>query len=387
MKTLKKDSISIYDSAVGTMVSSFMVINSANLALKIIFPYSEIIQNNLTVVLGIIYLGIFFMNINKLMRSVVLLLLGEAAFIVALLISFLQNPTIVGQIISRSIWTIAFCIPLSVFVFKMDNIETLFLTLKKGIFVSFCILMAVFLYLYMNDSSYQMAYAYTLLPICLFHIDASIRNKKNLIFLVFELPAIVLFGSRGPILCIGAYVLLRYIYSADTAKRLLKISALSVSFTLFALFYTNILEWISNVMRGFGIHSRTLNLLINGNITSDSGRSTIIKMVWQKLLEKPIWGWGISGELNFMKSYPHQVFVEILVHFGFIFGTVFCLFIIWKVIKMLLNRKFNNINIIFFCAGFIPLLLSGSYLQSPFFWMFLFATNKKAVHSREEFIS
>ena len=71
--------------------------------------------------------------------------------------------------------------------------------------------------------------------------------------------------------------------------------------------------------------------------------------------------------------YAHNIFIEILANFGIILGTILSLVLIILCIKALLinNRDVAEMLIIWFSIGFIPLIVSGSYITDIKFWIFM----------------
>ena len=218
---------------------------------------------------------------------------------------------------------------------------------------------------------YMMHFSFLLvLPICISFYE--LFEEKHLSyfipFLLF-LVIVVLFGSRGPIGCILAFILLHVIFKSK--KIAIKILVIAVSIALI-LFYQNLLDFAGYLLERFGISSRTLELIASDPF-HDSGRGLLHSQA-QKLIDlKPILGWGVGGERITMDVYPHNIVYEFLVDFGKPLGY----FLLSGITLLLLIGLFKcRGRLAFFYTSFlaasISLLWSGSYLSTPSFWMIIF---------------
>jgi len=84
-------------------------------------------------------------------------------------------------------------------------------------------------------------------------------------------------------------------------------------------------------------------------------------------------GWGLAGEVSILGAYSHNFFIEIMISSGVILGSIIIMIYIYHLIKNIqLSNKESRLLIIFwFSIGFIPLLVSGTYLTSIQFWVLL----------------
>jgi len=70
--------------------------------------------------------------------------------------------------------------------------------------------------------------------------------------------------------------------------------------------------------------------------------------------------------------YPHNILLEVLLHFGIFIGgwiLIYLLKIIYTTIFKNINRDATDVVCIFVSIGFVPLLVSGSYVESPLFYI------------------
>lgn len=352
------------------VLSIYLVINTINLAISLLFS-NVVILSIKTIVLGLSFL-LFYMHTYKNKKDVwVELCFFEFVFFVICLISILFNTNIVDKIIDRCIWTFVFCIPVFVSARTVNNTDDILDNIIPASLVTLFFSTVVYAYLYKNmDFQYVMSFGYNLLlPSIVFFEN---RRKKWLypFLFIFSTLLIVAVGSRGPLLGLGVYLLISVLLSKQT-KINVKIFW-SIIITLVAIFYDVVLNYLSKFIKTIGINSRTLSLLVNGDFINDSGRLNIWKFALEKIGEKPLIGWGICGELQFMSVYPHMLFIELMIDFGLVIGVFLTIYVMYKMLHSLWVTKCSNFMVLsLICTGVIPLLLSGSYLQGVLFWAFM----------------
>jgi len=159
------------------------------------------------------------------------------------------------------------------------------------------------------------------------------------------------------------------------------------------IFYNRIFESIYDLLLLFGIKSRNITLLLNEGVHW-SGRDLLYENVIKEIIENPIMGIGLAGDRGILGGrYVHNFFIEVIANFGFIMGGILLIAFLLLVLKSLIqnNRVKYNMIIIWLCIGFIPLMVSGSYLTSMNFWIFLalilnglFIRNKSNMISKDE---
>lgn len=218
---------------------------------------------------------------------------------------------------------------------------------------------------------YMMHFSFLLvLPICIcFYAFFEEKRRFYIVPLIAFSLLVFLFGSRGPIGCILAFVVLHVLLKS----RKISIKILLLVFIAAGLlFYTEILTLIAGFMESHDISSRTIWILVN-DPTHTSGRDVLYAQA-QKLIDlKPLFGWGVAGERITMEVYPHSIIYEFLVDFGKPLGY-FLLILISGLMVFGLNRYKRKSGFFFtaFLASNISLLWSGSYLSTPTFWISLY---------------
>lgn len=234
----------------------------------------------------------------------------------------------------------------------------------------------------------DMALSYAFLPAVIISLYAFFVDRKMLHLLnaSYSITMIFIGGSRGPILCICSFVIMFLI--ANLKKHKLLTFSISTITVLFVIFWENILVFLIQIFRKYGLTSRTLIKLYAGTITSLTGRDFIQSIVKDLITENPLMGVGIGVERitiynkiyvgrgmydKLSTSYPHNLFLEILVQFGVIIGGVLIIYILYNLFTAILkgNNDERNLVIIFIGIALMQLMVSSTYLQSQYFFYLL----------------
>lgn len=221
------------------------------------------------------------------------------------------------------------------------------------------------------NENYSMSFSsYMLLP-SLFYIYQFIVSKKILYMLISfsSFLAVVLIGSRGAAVSWGLYLIIGIIYSNH--NKLVHLSSVVIGLTIY--FYgTTIVEFFYRFIKKIGIESRTIELIRLGKVlTYQSGRQQLQRPILNAINEHPIIGNGISSEYTLIGTYSHNIFLDIILNGGILFGGIFILIIFIQCIRKFILEDDKLFFWLLFCYGFIPMIISGSYLSSIPFWIFL----------------
>lgn len=176
---------------------------------------------------------------------------------------------------------------------------------------------------------------------------------------------VVAVGARGSAMCMIIYVIVDLFQHKSKWR---------IPTLLLIVFFIVSLPLLNNWLDSIGISSRSLNMLLNGDITSDSGRSTIRSYFINKLIEHPFIGIGLFGDRLYEDvAYCHNIVLEIVLDFGIILGGAFVIIGVIKLITLYCRSDSENRNRIvrYFCALVIPFMTSGSYLINSDFAIFL----------------
>lgn len=239
------------------------------------------------------------------------------------------------------------------------------------IFTFGCIVLIIKLMGIYIGEAYNMSYSYYMLLPALIYVYYGIKEKKGTYYFMSCICgfSMILLGSRGALISLLLFIVIIIFFSNN--KILHKTIALALGIVIIA-FSNKIIIIAYDIISRIGIKSRTMDLIrYGGIITYDSGRSEIRNKAINAIFEHPIVGNGIGSEWRIMGTYSHNIFLDIFLHGGLIFGSIFILIILIITIRAFMLEKDKRIFWLLFCYGAFPLIVSGSYLSNMNFWIFL----------------
>lgn len=229
--------------------------------------------------------------------------------------------------------------------------------------------------------SYNLNYGYNQLLVMAIFGYYAMKEKKMFYWLLCgaSVLEIVLGGSRGPLVGVaifGIILIIRYFKELDLRLRIVLIITSFLMILLFAgVGVESVLQLINSIIKKFGISSRTIEMLLQGEIAYDNNRSRIYMTAIQMIKNGGIFGYGAYGDRYVISDiafvgYCHNLILEILIDFGILIGGFFCLRMLYASFKiMFLSQKseWSDIYMILFIS-ITKLFLSGSYWYSEAFW-------------------
>ncbi len=282
------------------------------------------------------------------------------------------------------------CLPVLVYSMSIHDWNNLKLCMGKASFIVFIIgtvLGVLVLFDQATVGAYSMSLSYYMLLPMIIYLGELFDNPsmKALLFSLITLLIILSLGARGPILCAIVFVLLKILKSSKLTytKILFYLSSFAAIIVTF-IYLDSILQYINNLLLNFGIKSRTIALFLRDGVYL-SGRENIYPKIIEGIQDNPLLGIGIAGDRLITGGYAHNLFLEVLANFGVIVGSILLITLILLVVRNLLiedNEKYNII-IIWLSLGFIPLIVSGSYLMDMSFWI-LIGLMINSLHSRRQ---
>ena len=206
-------------------------------------------------------------------------------------------------------------------------------------------------------------------------VDGEIKKKWRFFVLpakIILISSVILIGSRGGLLTIALFIFFATITSngISMSKKVLFVLAI----ILFLFTYQYIFSFIYNLLSSKGIESRTLKLL-SDDIGHLSGRDVIFSEYLNEIYENPFKFRGISYGRAEFKTYPHQIFIELIYQLGFI-GLLVSIAIIYTILNSLFIKKYvtlfdQKIELFFICTGVFSLLVSNTLWKSITFWLWV----------------
>lgn len=259
---------------------------------------------------------------------------------------------------------------------------------KDIIYVSILGVIFVFLYqiyfissgrILANDNMYM---AYGVLPSVLCVTGVAVKTKKiiNIFLMVLGFFLLLMLGTRGAIIVFLVFLILAIVYDLKNKNNnkikfvfLFASLVLVVIYVSSDIFLTHIHN-LSTILNNVGIRTRIFDYLIEGEITTSRGREIIYRKAIESINAKPLVGYGFLGDRILLNNYAHNLFLELMIHFGVIFGFIISAFFIFFPIAAIIKIKDNDYKlfiIMIFCYVFIKLMLSNTYVQEPYLFLLI----------------
>lgn len=329
-------------------------------------------------IVGIVFLKNLNIVLKRKGRLFVGLYSGSISIILFHTLLFNQNIEYMGEII---FYLFLICIPIFLYYYAIYDKAIFLSILMKSAYYQMGLGVIFFIDTLFSPIEYDMVFSYLILvPLTI--LLYKIYNKFNLFdtFLIaLGLFMIIVVGARGPIISLVIFwIVLILINSFRNKIKLTRLMVFLIALIIIVLgmvYYESILLKIDLLLQDIGIYSRTITILLTENIDFSSGRIPIYKYTIERIVDKPIFGYGIAGDRIFLNgTYPHNIFLEILVHFGVISGSIIIIMLIFYWFSSMVrskNKEEVDLAIIFFGIGLVNLLISGSYITSSNFWLFM----------------
>ena len=241
-------------------------------------------------------------------RNSHLVIFTFSLYTIFLLFSYILYPESQSFISSRNVLTLTPIAILSVlFVVSINNWSAFH---KVLLWVSRLTPILAFLFVWGiryapldEETSYSMSFGYAFLLPSLF-----LFNQPNTIDKVFSailFLSIVMVGSRGPVVVALIFFIYKFLFTSKTSHFL----NFSIVLAIVGLSIMFLPEDVDMIQR-----SRTVDLATSGELLSHtSGRDDIQEIVKEKILERPILGWGVGADREFVGGYSHNIFLEIFI--------------------------------------------------------------------------
>lgn len=225
--------------------------------------------------------------------------------------------------------------------------------------------------------SYSLQFGFDVLPFALLMLYSALQEKKPIYWAAAIIGVVMIVGggSRGAVLDILIFLAVYLLCHFKVSRKniILTLSG-TIAAVFFVLYYHTILAAVALFMQTHNIQSRFITYMLNGAISDDTGRSRIWAECLQMIRRKP-WGYGAMGSRHVIYDiievgHPHNLFLEILVDFGVIVGTVIIVAMIVRSIRILRMKswvEWRDVFLIFFGTG-CQLLLSGTFWHRMAIW-------------------
>jgi len=222
--------------------------------------------------------------------------------------------------------------------------------------------------------------AYRLLPSVLMIMFVAMREGGLARWAICLLSVTLLLaqGTRGPLLCVGALGVLYLFCFAKRSSRVLVVPAFGIVGSLIVLLGVS-LDGFAQWLDGIGLSGRAMAMFGDNELGGANNRDVIYSQVWVGIDREPLWGNGIGGDRLLAQgadyasgTYAHNLVLEVLAQFGYLFGGTLLLSFVYVILRTLVRSGGPHRAFVMVCVAIcFKLLMSGSYLEEPFFFLLL----------------
>lgn len=224
----------------------------------------------------------------------------------------------------------------------------------------------------------NMSWSYgVLMAICFVSIYLLKEKKIWVIIPVFMgLFGILIYGSRGTLIgfLLGIlFLILMYNNGKMNLKNYI-ILFLGIGVGIFLLSDTG-LGIVSELLENMGVSSRFVDSLVDFSFSNFAETSNGRWLIWTTVINMiksgPFYGYGVFAERNAVYDlgmkwgYSHNIFLELLVSFGWLIGSLIIIVLIFGIIRFFVRVKDKDEKLVFI----IFLTLSFELLLSNTLWL------------------
>lgn len=383
------DEVSYRDSKMSLYICSYIFFNVLNAGLQNGLGLSGQLLTIEKTFIQIILIGLLLRVVHKMpLAQFEAFIVAEALSIFFLFFSLVLGSSI-ASLKSTGITITSVCVPCALCAYWITDKNVFYNYMLR---FSWLIFGADILSLLGNTStSYDMHFSYAMLFVLLIHLNEWFESGKNsyLLFSLLEITLILIFGSRGALVCFMVFVAFRICFSSMFASRkLMLIICIFIIICVLVIFSDSIITFLYDNLASKGYYVRTLRLLKEGQFVShDSGRNELWDTTIALIKKHPFTGWGINGAVDYLlgQPYPHQLFLDLMLTFGIPFGSVVSIIIVWACLGWFnvqpeIDKK---LDMMFVSMGFVSLMFTGTvftnYYASIMFGLLFSKYKRKSI--------
>lgn len=370
---MKQNKLNKIDYLLSFFVATFFFIEALNTSIKHLFLISATLWVQMSKGFMLFLFCFLALTIKHMLRRHGrYFIIFESLYLILYAISFFMGNANTTHLLSSGFQTLGVALPVAFYVISVSDKNILLDVLRKtGYFQS--VFLIVTLFSINDESTYNMSASYLLVLPTLIFLYFFFSNKSivDFLFALANILSILLYGARAPLLGITVYIFVKTIFVTKfSIRRIILYLVVGSFFVLLMIYWDSVLLVLSSFLQSRGIHSRTLNSIIQSKFTDLSGRDVLFKYYWDLALQKPFWGWGVFGGWIGPGSGPHNGMIELILAFGFIGGTAFCLFSIYLFFRGLSesNPELRELSIII-SSIVVPIFFVFAEVFTSVFWM------------------
>lgn len=383
----------------------FFIGSVANASLKSVLPIPDSLWGIISILVGVGIIVTYWVNSKEMLRrSSSILWRSFFVFTVLYMISVIlmssRGESLKTMISGNAILTFAWWIPTGVYACSVNNKEILYKVWVKAAYIISAFSIIIYFFhipdkKYEELAEYNMSYGFYIILPLLIQINEFCRNKNKwlLLLILFETFTLLVYANRGIFLSLVFFLVYKFAFESNSiARKVFSIFLLTFLGLIMLASIQTIASVLASILDSCGFESRTLSLIVEGDLSNMTGRDEIWKICFKMIEERPLLGWGLGGEYTYLTQAflgepeassscsPHNGAIQNFVNFGIIGGIISTMIILIPLLYLnKVKDPYAKILIVIFCASrVIPNLISGDgffiepkvaiYLYLYYFW-------------------
>jgi hypothetical protein len=257
--------------------------------------------------------------------------------------------------------------------FNRDKTALIIISKLQIIMTAFFVLLSLLRLINTDVTGEQMDRSYSILfpTMFLYYTYSKSKQNKDLYFFLLGLSLILMFGTRGPLLCLIIY-LFAFLILNNTYNAVMTINLLLGMIAVY-IFLRPIMLLLMFLTRLVGLSTRIFESFLEDelfNYEKSSGRDEIHELLWNRIINDGGGiGYGLGSDRLLGRNgteYAHNFVYEVWMDFGLYIGTFLLAlfaFFIGVVFKKAFGSDRFNLFLILLVWSVGHLMISGSYLH------------------------
>lgn len=209
----------------------------------------------------------------------------------------------------------------------------------------------------------------------------ALRNRKKIDVFLSILGTLILMvcGSRGIFVSLIFFWAIYFISQTSNKQKIAIVLSVAIASLFFS--FKEIIAPVASVAESFGFSTHLTDALAQGAVFEDESRELLYAGFWALIWQEPL-GYGIMGDryisyftgIFWKPIYPHNIFLELMVDFGYVIGIVLSLFLVYYIFKNVLfskNRKYMMTLLVLTSTSLIKLFFASSFWIDQMFFMLI----------------
>lgn len=357
---------------------------------------------------AVIFGALFYRSLKELRRVIFAYGIALLLFLLTAAVFPENQPVLMTRIRTLAM----FAIPALILARTLETTEYVWQYLHRFSYLALLLgIFYIFSFTSGEDEEYSMWFGYQMtIPSMVILWKILVQKKHRLLnILVFVAccTAILLKGSRGPLIVLVVYFVVcmfkyQFFIDAGQKRRLLSVKIGNQYYSLFrmlilvaallamAYFLQNVESVFKDLYKlamRFGIESRTLRVLSMQNALSYvSGRNRLYEAAIQLIKANPLFGYGLEGDCvqigkllgvsseQYSGMYAHNMVLTFCLHYGVILGVGLLLGYYVLIVRALRNARDDTFHFLLLMLTVfltVQLMISSTYTVSVPFWLVL----------------